>query len=135
VNNNETHHICVGAWHIKTHGKLLNSTGCGKWWGRVVEGIRLIKVHYIYRWDTKVKPHWTINKHQNNKGQECRTGGDKGKVLGEEEGKWRRKRRVNMVELLSIQVWIWNIETCWIHFKMGNRVGWRMMENMTQVRV
>jgi hypothetical protein len=29
-----------------------------------------------------------------------------------------------MVNVLSIHIWIWNIETCWIHFNNGEGELW-----------
>jgi hypothetical protein len=44
VNNIKKHHICVGT--NKMHWKLFNNMGWGK--GRVIEGVRQIKVQCIH---------------------------------------------------------------------------------------
>jgi hypothetical protein len=33
-----------------------------------------------------------------------------------------------MTDVLSIQLWVWDIETCWSYFKKGTRAGGRIME-------
>jgi hypothetical protein len=38
------------------------------------------------------------------------------------EGKQRGKRRVNVVNVFSIYVWIWDIETRQSHFKKGEGI-------------
>jgi hypothetical protein len=49
--------------------------GCGeKSKEELIEGVRLIKVQYIRKWNTMAKPLWTMNMHLNNEGQECKTG-------------------------------------------------------------
>jgi hypothetical protein len=45
-----------------------------------------MKVQYIYRRNTKVKPHWTMNTHVSNGGKECKTGHVKGRVIARGEG-------------------------------------------------
>jgi hypothetical protein len=44
----------------------------------------------------------------------------------------KRVKRVSMVEVLSIHIWIWNIETCESHFMKGSGRRGRIMEGMNQ---
>jgi hypothetical protein len=89
----------------------------------------------MYRYNTEAKIQ--LNRHLNNKGQEWKKRHTKRRVLMgggvNEEGK--KKKKVNMVDVLSIQVWIWNIKTCWNHLKKRTKVERRIIEGMNQFEV
>jgi hypothetical protein len=44
----------------------------------------------------------------------------------------KKARKVNMVDVPSIQAWIRDIQTCWNHRKKGTKVERRIMERMNQ---
>jgi hypothetical protein len=47
----------------------------------------------------------------------------------------KKVKGVNVFDVLSIHVWIWNIETCWSHHKKGNEVHKRIMEGMGSTNI
>jgi hypothetical protein len=106
MNNIEIDYMYIGREQKKTHWKLLTHRGCRE---RVRESnreVNLSKVQCVHRWDTMVKPLWTMNTLLNNKGQKWKTGPvGTGYLVGGEEGEWRRWRRVNMVNVLYKLVW------------------------------
>jgi hypothetical protein len=56
--------------------------------GRVIEGVNLIKAHYILRWNIMVKRFVTINIHLQMEEQECTIGGRWMDRLKEGEYSW-----------------------------------------------
>jgi hypothetical protein len=53
-----------------------------------------------------------MNRDLNNEGQEYKTGHIKGRALVVWGGERREQGKVNMVDVFSIQICTWNIETC-----------------------
>jgi hypothetical protein len=47
-------------------------------------------------------------------------------------GERKKGKEQSMVDVLSMHIWIWNIETCWSHFKEGCRRE-RLMEGCTKL--
>jgi hypothetical protein len=47
-------------------------------------------------------------------------------------GQMKKVKKVNMIDALSIQVWIWDIQTCWNHHRRGTKVERRIMEGINQ---
>jgi hypothetical protein len=62
-----------------------------------------------------------------------RTGNVKGTALV--GGQIKRVKKVNMVDVFSIHVWIWNIETCWSHFKKWGEGRERTIDKTQQTGV
>jgi hypothetical protein len=57
----------------------------GKVWGSAMEGVADLRTIYL-QVKSKAKPHWAMNRHLNNEGQECKTGCVKGRALVWGEG-------------------------------------------------
>jgi hypothetical protein len=65
--------------------------------------VSLTQVQCMYRYKTKVKPHWTMNRYINNEGQEWKTGHTKERALTSGWSQKKEVKKVNMVDTLSIQ--------------------------------
>jgi hypothetical protein len=112
VNNIEIQHLCVGTRYNEIH--WTGEKGEEEKWRGLDWSTVCLQVKH------QGKTPLIMNRRCNNEGQDGDTGQVReGKGTSRREGACRgqRVREVSVVEVLSMRVWRWSIDTCRSHFK------------------